>query len=260
MSGATQAGFFRLPRQHRPRHFRVLLPPRMRIEPLGDRALLVHLADTPDAATLERVREGRARLAAVAGVRDVVAGYTTLAVHYDPRIAGTHAAVVAMVERTLSGGDARAPDAARLLEIPVRYGDAYGPDLEEVARHHGIDVTEVVGRHAAATYVVHVIGFVPGFPYLGGLDPRLTTPRRATPRTVVPAGSVGIGGAQTGVYPIASPGGWRLIGRTPLHLFDAGRQPPALLRVGDRIRFRPIGDAEYAGIERGLAASGAADR
>jgi inhibitor of KinA len=238
----------------------------MRIEPLGDRALLVHLGDTIDEATLERVREGRARLAPLPGVRDVVAGYATLAVHYDPRlVAGAgrtsretaHATMEAMVERALAAGGRAAPEAPRLVEVPVRYGGADGPDLDEVARHHGIDAGEVVARHVEGTYVVHVIGFVPGFPYLGGLDPRLATPRRATPRTLVPAGSVGIGGAQTGVYPIASPGGWQLIGRTPLRLFDARRDPPALLRVGDRVRFRAVDAAEMAEIERAVSARAA---
>lgn len=221
----------------------------MRIEPLGDRALLVHLGDTIDEATLERVREGRARLATLPGVRDVVAGYATIAVHYDPRLApggglAPHDAMVAAVQRALATESRAATGAPRLVEIPVRYGGADGPDLEEVARHHGIDAGEVVARHVAPTYVVHVVGFVPGFPYLGGLDPRLATPRRATPRTLVPAGSVGIGGSQTGVYPIASPGGWQLIGRTPLRLFDARREPPALLRVGDQVRFRAVDAAD----------------
>ena len=232
----------------------------MRIEPLGDRALLVHLGDTIDATTLERVRVGRARVAALPGVRDVVAGYATLAVHYDPRtvadaardVASPHAAMAAAVERALAGDAGRAADAPQQVEIAVRYGGVHGPDLEDVARHHGIDADEVVARHVAGSYVVHMIGFVPGFPYLGGLDPRLATPRRATPRTLVPAGSVGIGGAQTGVYPIASPGGWQLIGRTPLRLFDARREPPALLRVGDTVRFRAIGDAELAALDAGL--------
>ncbi len=130
--------------------------------------------------------------------------------------------------------------AGRLVVLPVRYGGQDGPDLAAVARHTGLSEAEVVARHAAVEYLVLFIGFMPGFPYLWGLDSALATPRLATPRRQVPAGSVGIGGDQTGVYPTVSPGGWRLIGRTPQTLYDPAVDPPTLLRAGDRVRFVPL--------------------
>jgi len=128
---------------------------------------------------------------------------------------------------------------SRLIEIPVIYGGEAGPDLDAVAQHSQLSAREVVELHASTQYVVYFIGFQPGFPYLGGLDSRLHTPRRAEPRLVVPAGSVGIGGSQTGIYPLATPGGWQLIGRSDITLFDPSQQPPTLLRPGDSIRFIP---------------------
>lgn len=231
----------------------------MHITPLGDRALLVDIGGGIDPATLARVRDAVARLeqAAIPGVRDLVPGYASVAVHYEPlEVLGRpqprepvtlpSAIVRAAVERALEIAPPPTVEAPiRLVEIPVVYGGAQGPDLEHVAAQHGLTTAEAAAVHAAATYTVHLIGFVPGFPYLGGLDPRLATPRRDAPRAHVPAGSVGIGGEQTGIYPVDSPGGWQIIGRTPLALFDAARTPPALLRIGDRVRFVPITDAEY---------------
>lgn len=224
--------------------------PPVRFEPLGDRALVLHLGDRADDATFHRVRSCVARLGgAHPAVLDVVPGYTTVTVHYDParvRSGGAppHRVLAAALE-PLVPDDADPAPPARTVEIPVCYESDLAPDLDEVARHTGLDASEVIALHSGATYVVRMIGFLPGFPYLAGLDPRLATPRRAEPRTRVPAGSVGIGGEQTGIYPVASPGGWRLIGRTPLALFDARREPGALLAVGDELRFRAIPRAEY---------------
>jgi len=211
----------------------------VRIEPLGDGAVQIVLGDAPDEAARVRIAAAAARVrrAAPPGVTECVPGYATLTVHYDPLGAGD---VEAALRRILAKLDDAEGGAGRRVEVPVRYGGEWGPDLEEVAALHGISADEVVRLHTAAEYRVHLIGFVPGFPYLGGLDPRLHTPRRDAPRAAVPAGSVGIGGAQTGIYPAESPGGWRLIGRTPLALFDPWRDPPALLRAGDRIRFRAV--------------------
>jgi KipI family sensor histidine kinase inhibitor len=125
----------------------------------------------------------------------------------------------------------------RRIEIPVAYGGEYGPDLADVAAHTGLTPAEVVRRHSAGDYVVYLLGFLPGFAFMGGLAPELATPRRAEPRTAVPASSIGIGGEQTGIYPVVSPGGWQLIGRTPLSLFDPTAESPTLLRPGDRVRF-----------------------
>lgn len=138
----------------------------------------------------------------------------------------------------------RFPAFGRVIELPVQYGGAEGPDIEAVARHAGLSVASLIERHAATEYTVYFLGFQPGFAYLGGLDPALATPRRKEPRVRVPAGSVGIGGEQTGVYPMSSPGGWQLIGRTSTVLFDPDRDPPSLLEPGDRVRFVPVGGAQ----------------
>jgi inhibitor of KinA len=209
------------------------------IEPLGDSALQVVLGHAPDEPTRLRVAAALARLraAALPGVVECVPGFTTVTVHLDPLRAAPDVAAA------LHGVEVGEAEEGRRVEIPVRYGGEAGPDLAAVAALHGMGEDEVVALHSGAEYRVHLVGFVPGFPYLGGLHPRLHTPRRDSPRTAVPAGSVGIGGGQTGVYPVESPGGWHLIGRTPLRLFDARRNPASLLRAGDRVRFRPVGDA-----------------
>jgi inhibitor of KinA len=131
------------------------------------------------------------------------------------------------------------------VELPVFYGGDHGPDMAFVAEHSKMSPEEVAALHASAEYLVHAIGFTPGFPYLGGLPEALRTPRRDTPRARVPAGSVAIGGAQTGVYSVESPGGWQIIGRTPVRLFRPQEKQPALLRPGDRVRFKPISKAEF---------------
>ena len=133
----------------------------------------------------------------------------------------------------------------RILTIPVHYGGSFGPDLPEVAEYHGMTPSEVIALHSAVTYRVYMIGFSPGFPFLGGLDPRLHTPRKKSPREKVPAGSVGIADQQTGIYSLDSPGGWRLIGRTPVKLFDLSREEPLLLGAGDRVLFQPITENEF---------------
>lgn len=225
----------------------------MRIEPLGDRAIVVHLGDTAGEATRRRVRSSYEQLrgAAIAGVTDVVAGFSTVALHYDPVTVAAdggrsaHALIRDVVAEALRHCAAVSEVESRVIEIPVCYDPSLAPDLDDVAAHAGLTPAQVVELHAAPQYVVHMIGFLPGFPYLGGLDERLTMPRRPSPRTRVPSGSVGIGGRQTGVYPVESPGGWQLIGRSPIRLFDVGREPPSLLRMGDRVRFQPIGLDDY---------------
>lgn len=220
----------------------------MHIHPLGDRAILIEFGSVADEPTRLRVRASFEQLSSqpVVGVLDIVPGFASIAVHYDPaRIArspdeSAHAAVTAAVEDVLRSAVSMPPAQSRLTEIPVCYDPSLAPDLGEVARHTRLTAEQVVELHTAPEYVVHMIGFLPGFPYLGGLDSRLTTPRRATPRTRVPAGSVGIGGRQTGIYSIDSPGGWQVIGRTATRLFDVERDPPVLLQIGDRVRFRPI--------------------
>lgn len=208
------------------------------IEPLGDSALLLRVGDQIDEAVQRRIRAICARLEKEmpAGAIEIVPAFTTVAIHYDPRHT-RYAALAAQVRSLTKDLDEEAVTPARIVTIPVRYGGASGPDLEHVAEHAGLDIDRVVALHTGGEYLVHMIGFAPGFPYLGGLDPRIACPRRDEPRAHVPAGSVGIGGNQTGVYPLESPGGWQIIGRTAIKLFDAQRDPAALLRPGDRVRF-----------------------
>lgn len=173
------------------------------------------------------------------GILNLHPAFTSVLVDFDPRRLD-HAAVEALVhERLEHPGDDSARE-ARQMEIPVRYGGEFGPDLEDVAQLHGIAPERVVELHSGAEYEVWFVGFATCFPYLGGLPPDLATPRLSAPRKSVPAGSVAIGGSQAGVYPLSSPGGWRIIGRTPLRLFDVTRVPPPLLHMGDRVRFVPV--------------------
>ena len=232
----------------------------MKITPLGDSALIVHVYEnfaSEPAAALEAVIDSRERLeaAAIAGVLEYAPAYDSIGVFFNPADvvkAGAPAEdilrwlkekIAAALANPANEKENRAQ--APLVEVPVCYEGEHAPDLSDVARHTGLPVEEVVRRHCGAEYRVHCIGFVPGFPFLGGLAVELATPRRDAPRKAVPAGSVGIGGAQTGIYPIASPGGWNLIGRTPLRLFDPKRQLPALIAAGDRVQFHPISRAEF---------------
>jgi inhibitor of KinA len=219
----------------------------MHYSALGDRAVLITLGDSIDEATHRRVRAVTARIDAEPppGFVDRVPAFASVVVHYEPsRVSDArpspHDAFVAGLQRILSDiGDDELPP-ARIVEIPVCYGGEFGPDIDDVARQHDIDAQQVIDIHAAGDYLVYMVGFMPGFAYLGGLSSRIATPRRQTPRTAVPAGTVGIGGEQTGVYPLVSPGGWNLIGRTPLRIFDISRSEPALLVTGDRVRFYPV--------------------
>jgi KipI family sensor histidine kinase inhibitor len=212
--------------------------------PLGDSGLLIHLGETVDAALNARVHAlaGRLRAARLDGVVDIVPGYASVAAVFgaDADARDTAARIQTLLEFDGARRAGAPPAAPRTVVIPVCYGGDFGPDLAHVARHAGLAADVVIARHAAGDYRVAMLGFQPGFPYLIGLDAALATPRHATPRPRVAAGSVGIGGAQTGVYPGAAPGGWQLIGRTPLAMFDAARRPPALLAPGDRVRFEAI--------------------
>lgn len=149
------------------------------------------------------------------------------------------------MEECIESGDSSEPRTSSIKEVPVCYGGEFGPDLEEVAAHHVLDIEEVIQLHCIPLYQVYMIGFTPGFAYLGGLDERLHTPRKNEPRKKVLAGSIGIADQQTGIYPIDSPGGWQLIGRTPLRVFDPDRETPFLIQAGDFVRFRPITEMEF---------------
>ena len=202
------------------------------VHPLGETALCCTLPAPVSLAQQQRIWQLAMGLAKVDGVQELIPGMNNLTLVFDPLC--TEPAALQAAAHALWARPPRRQQAGRLVEIAVRYD---GPDLAEVATHCGLTPDEVVGRHTQAEYVVYFIGFQPGFAYLGGLDPALHTPRRAEPRVAVPAGSVGIGGAQTGIYPLATPGGWQLIGRTALPLFDPQAEPPTLLAPGDRVRF-----------------------
>ena len=181
--------------------------------------------------------------AAVRGVFDLVPTYRSLLVYYDPTKTSA-ADLQTSLEQMELDIDERSQEKPRIVHIPTLYGGEYGPDLEFVAENAGLSTQEVIQIHSEADYLVYAMGFTPGFPYLGGLSEKLTTPRLESPRLAIPAGSVGIAESQTGVYPAVSPGGWRLIGRTPVKLFDQGSTPPALLSAGDYLRFVPIEDEQ----------------
>lgn len=231
------------------------------IEFLGDCAVLIHLGERIDAACNARALAlaAHVRAARLPGVIDVAPAYASVCVRYEPsawhdssdapphtRIAGALSALT----QDIGAGDSSPWTDANIVEVPVCYEGEFGPDLGAVASSAGLDAATVIARHSAATYRVAMLGFAPGFPYLFGLDPTLHTPRRGSPRTRVPAGSVAIGGAQTGIYPRELPGGWNIIGRTPLQLFDVEREPPALLAPGRRLRFRAIDAVEFAALSQ----------
>lgn len=228
----------------------------MQIGPLGDQALLVTLADAIGEAACARVQQAAGAVAAarLAGVAEVVPAFTTLAVFLQPH--AEWQVMRARVMEVLAVLPAKTPLlAGREVEVPVIYGGDEGPDLPAVARHAGLAEREVIARHAGADFRVHAVGFTPGFPYLAGLPATLHVPRRAVPRTRVSAGSVAIGGGQAGIYPVATSGGWNVIGRTNLRLFDPTADPPARLRVGDRVRFRPVEELAFDEIATGRAAA-----
>jgi inhibitor of KinA len=220
----------------------------------SDQSLLVSFGDAITVESHVRVRKFLELLRAkpVAGVRDVNPAYCSVLVKFDGAALGH-----AELEKTLRAyverlGDVKLP-AARLVEIPVCYGGEFGPDLADVAAMQGISAERAIELHESRQYVAYFLGFVPGFAYLGELPEELVTGRLATPRRTVPAGSVGIAGRQTAVYPFATPGGWRLLGRTPLKMFRADRDGLSLLAIGDRVKFVRILPERFAELERECA-------
>ena len=215
----------------------------MTIRPCGESMLLVELEAQIDPVINERaillasrIRDRQAR-----GVRDVAAGYSTLGIHYDP-LQTDLAALERAIESEFASLATLDVIAARdVIEIPVSYGGARGPDLDSVAAHAGCSTADVIATHSGRTYRVYMLGFVPGFAYMGRVDHAIAMPRHRVPRERVPAGSVGIAGLQTGVYPVDSPGGWQLIGHTDTVMFDPDRNRPSLLAAGDLVRFVPAG-------------------
>ena len=214
----------------------------------GEQGLIVEFGNAIDPAVNARVHRLARALAArgLEGVIETVPTYRSLLVLFDPLILPRERldseveallAVPVVEEAPGAGGNT--------VELPVLYGGEFGPDLAFVARHNGLSTEEVIAIHSSSSYLVYMLGFTPGFPYFGGMSSRLATPRLSSPRGKVPTGSVGIAGSQTGVYPVESPGGWRLIGRTPLRLFDLEAGRTFLLAPGDVVRFRPMDEEEY---------------
>lgn len=209
----------------------------MQLVAMNDETLLIKVGDSIDEKTHVHVKGMMEKISEIEGVISVMPGYTDLSVSYDVEII-SFAGLVERVEE-LDAVEAESGE-RHVVQIPVCYG--MGLDLERVASLNNVSVEAVIRIHSSTEYLVHMMGFVPGFPYLGGLDERLHTPRLEVPRTKIPAGSVGIGGKQTGIYPLESPGGWNIIGRTPLELFD---KEDTLIHMGDYVRFVPISEEEF---------------
>jgi inhibitor of KinA len=213
--------------------------------PMGDRSLLVELGETISPEVNRRVQELMRQLeqAHLPGVREFAPGYRSLLVLFDPLAISPAALQTRIANLAAQSGSSGLPQ-AKLVTIPVFYGGDYGPDLEWVSIHLGISIEEVIRLHTETVYRVYMIGFTPGYPYMGELPAALAIPRRSTPRTRVPKGSVGIAQRQTGIYPVESPGGWQIIGWTPIELFDPNRQLPSLLEMGDRVKFEAVRQVE----------------
>ena len=222
-----------------------------RFQPASDQSLLItfgmEISLTAHQQVMKLLR--LLQLEPVANVRNLHPAYCSLLIKFDG-LRVSHDEVEAILREYLARlEEVKLPD-PRQVEIPVCYGGEYGPDLEDVCALHGMSPTQAIELHSSAMYLVYFLGFVPGFAYMGGLPGGLVTPRLATPRRRVPAGSVGIAGNQTGVYPFATPGGWRLIGRTPVAMFRADREELGLLSIGDRVRFTPISAERFAALEK----------
>ncbi len=214
---------------------------------MGDRGILLEYGDSIEPEVNLRVRAMAALLESrpIRGILEVVPTYRTLLLVYDPMLTEPYSLLEGLKALEEGGvSEAQIPP-PREVEIPVCYGGEFGPDMEFVADYHGLGVEDVIRIHSSPCYQIYMMGFTPGFPFLGGLPEKLATPRLETPRLHVPAGSVAIAANQTGIYPISSPGGWRLIGRTPLRLFRPERKQPFFYRAGDLIRFRPISREEF---------------
>lgn len=217
---------------------------------VGDRALVIEFGDSIEeqvnskirSLTLAMEREG------IKGIIETIPTYRSLMVIYEPMIIELDELINKVKSIEAKMHEMKLPD-AKVIEIPTLYGGDYGPDLGFVAEHNNISTDEVIKIHTSSEYLIYMIGFTPGFPYLGGMNDKIAAPRLQIPRTKIPAGSVGIAGKQTGIYPIESPGGWQLIGRTPVRLYDPYRKEPVLLNAGDYIKFVQIDEKEYKYIE-----------
>lgn len=223
--------------------------------PLGDRAVKIEFGQTIGQMEYEKVMRGVELLDQVSlgWLIEVVPSYTSITVFYDPFLLGRYQdnrhspyeLACKKIEEIMMNDNSDERKNERLIEIPVYYGGKLGPDLSFVAQYNQLSEDEVIDLHASGDYLVYMLGFAPGFPYIGGMNKKIAAPRRETPRYSIPPGTVGIAGEQTGIYPIETPGGWQLIGRTPKALFLPEENPPTLLQAGDRISFKPISYREY---------------
>ncbi|NBG87899.1 5-oxoprolinase subunit PxpB [Isachenkonia alkalipeptolytica] len=223
----------------------------------GDHALVAEFGNEISKKINEQVRALAYLLQqeGVKGVTETVPTYRSLMIHYNPLVIDQKSLITELKKREEKLKELKMPPPL-ITEIPTIYGGAYGPDLEDVAKHAGVSEEEVIQIHSSGEYLIYMLGFTPGFPYLGGMDPRIAAPRLNSPRKKITRGSVGIADAQTGIYSLDSPGGWRLIGWTPVALFDPKGTPPFLLKAGDYIKFCPIDHEEYEKIQRELKAGG----
>jgi len=225
-----------------------------KFKPVGDSAIQVEF-EQKIAPEINAQVTGFADLiknAKIEGIIDMIPAFCTLLINYDARII-TYETLSARLDSLTEleiKGKARV---AKVYEIPVLYGGEYGPDLVNIANHAGLSSDEVIDIHSGVDYLIYMLGFMPGFPYLGGLNPKIHTPRLDNPRLKIPSGSVGIGGEQTGIYPLESPGGWQLLGRTPILTYDPIRSEPILFDAGDYIRFIPITEQVYEEIAQAVA-------
>ena len=221
--------------------------------PGGDSSVFVEFGDAIDPALNRRVQHLMLALQReqIPGIIESVPAYRSLLIYFEPQLISAWKLRETIRALIQTAREDELPQPA-LIEIPALYGGEFGPDLEFVAAHSGLSAPEVVQIHTGNPYLIYMIGFIPGFPYLGGMSPKIATPRLETPRINIPAGSLGIAGSQTGIYPIKSPGGWRIIGRTPLQLFDPDREPPALFKASDYLSFVNISTEEFASIREAV--------
>ena len=221
----------------------------------GDSALNLEFSTliSPETSALIRFVSDMLKQDPIPGITELVPTFCSLMVYYNPLVVDFDELSNALQKR-ISHVSVEKTSVKTIIEIPVCYGGEFGPDLDYVAQHAGLTPQEVIEIHSGRDYLIDMLGFLPGFAYLGGLDERIHTPRLTVPRTIIEAGSVGIGGGQTGIYPLASPGGWQLIGRTPLKPYDPERKQVILYEAGQYIRFVPISHDEYSAIEQQLAA------
>lgn len=225
--------------------------PDIRILTAGDSALLIEFGKEINPETNRKITAivQLMREQHIEGIVDVLPAFCSLLINYDPRVL-SYEELKERMENLLKMETKTETTRKRIFEIPVCYGGEYGPDIDNIAEHAGLSVNEVIKIHSSKDYLIYMLGFLPGFTYLGGLDERIHTPRLASPRLTIRAGSVGIGGSQTGIYPLDSPGGWQLMGLTPVRTYDPERQTPILVEAGDYIRFIPIDEEEFLRIQK----------